>query len=111
METIVMTMDVKNLTHREFRAIIDEMGVEKRPEPGIYEHISHATENGYRIIEVWDSQKAFEKFVENRMTPAIKKLGINRETTIKFQFLQNFFGPRMVELPALVSQLPGGPNT
>src|SRR5215475_14600607 len=42
MEIVVMTMNVMGLTHEEFRAILDEMGVEARPEPGIYQHISHS---------------------------------------------------------------------
>src|SRR5262249_37314306 len=57
MEIVVMTMNVTGLTHKEFRAILDEMGVEARPEPGIYQHISHPTETGFRIIEIWESQK------------------------------------------------------
>jgi hypothetical protein len=111
MQIVVMTMNVTGITHREFRSIIDEMGVELRPEPGIYQHISHPTETGYRIIEVWDSQEGFERFLENRMKPAIIKLNIDRETTIVFQPLHNFFGPRIQELPALIPQLPAGPNT
>jgi hypothetical protein len=106
-----MTMDVRGLTHREFRAILDEMGVEARPESGIYEHISHPTQTGFRIIEIWESQTGFEEFAERRLKPAISKLGIQRETTIVFQPLHNFFGPRQNELPALIGQLPGGPNT
>ena len=111
MEIVVMTMNVTGLTHKEFRAILDEMGVEARPEPGIYQHISHATETGFRIIEIWESQKGFEEFAERRLKPAITKLGIERETTIVFQPLHNFFGPRINELPGLIGQLPGGPNT
>jgi quinol monooxygenase YgiN len=110
-QIVVMTMNVEGLTHKEFRAILDEMGVEPRPESGIYQHISHPTETGFRIIEVWESQKGFEEFAERRLMPAIKKLGIQRETTITFQPLHNFFGPRINELPGLISQLPGGPNT
>lgn len=111
MKIVVMTMDVTGLTHKEFRAILDEMGVEARPEPGIYQHISHTTETGYRIIEIWESQEGFEEFAERRLKPAITKLGIQRETTIVFQPLQNFFGPRINELPGLIGQLPGGPHT
>src|SRR5262245_27814124 len=110
-EIVVMTMNVTGLTHKEFRAILDEMGVEARPESGIYQHISHTTETGFRIIEVWDSQKGFEEFAERRLKPAITKLGIERETTIVFQPLHNFFGPRIEELPSLIGQLPGGPDT
>ena len=47
-----MTMNVTDLTHKEFRARLDAMGVEARPERGMYQHISHPTETGFRIIEI-----------------------------------------------------------
>jgi hypothetical protein len=111
MKVVVMTMNVNGLTHREFRAILDEMGVEAHPEPGIYQHISHPTDTGFRIIETWESQEGFEEFAERRLKPAINKLGIERETTINFQPLHNFFGPRIDELTGLIGRLPGGPDT
>jgi len=111
MSVVVMTMNVSGLSHKEFRSILDEMGVEVRPERGIYEHISHPTETGFRIIEIWESQGGFEEFAGRRLQPAIAKLGVQRETTISFQPLHNFFGPRIDELPALIGQLPGGPDT
>jgi hypothetical protein len=111
MSAVVMTMDISGLSHKEFRAILDEMGVEKQPERGIYQHISHPTETGFRIVETWESQEGFEEFAERRLKPAITKLGIQRETIIAFAPLHNFFGPRMDELPSLIGQLPGGPNT
>jgi hypothetical protein len=45
---VVMTMNVTGLTHKEFRAILNEMGVEAHPEPRIYKHISHPTETRFR---------------------------------------------------------------
>jgi hypothetical protein len=112
MAIVVMTMNVTGLTHEEFRAILDEMGgVEARPEPGIYQHLSHPIETGFRIIEVWESQRGFEEFAERRLKPAITTLGIQRDTRIVFEPLHNWFGPRMNELPGVVAQLPGRPNT
>jgi len=111
MSVVVMTMNVSGLSHKEFRSILDEMGVEVRPERGIYEHNSPPTETGFRIIEIWESQAGFEEFAGRRLQPAIAKLGVQRETTISFQPLHNFFGPRIDELPALIGQLPGGPDT
>ena len=110
MKPVVMTMNVRGLTDEEFRAILDEMEVERRPEPGIYQHISHPTETGFRIIEVWESQGGFENFFERRLMPAIGRLRIQRETHIVFEPLHNFFGPRLGELPGLIGELPGGPN-
>jgi quinol monooxygenase YgiN len=111
MRTVVMTMNIAGLTHKEFRALLDEMGVEARPETGLYQHISHTTETGFRVIEVWESQEGFEEFAGRRLRPAVNKLGIQRETTIEFQLLHNYFGPRIDELSTLISRLPGGPNT
>ena len=85
MKIVVMTMNVKGMNHEEFRAILDEIGVEARPEAGIYQHISHETETGFRIIEIWESQQGFEEFAERRLKPAVAKLGIQRETTITFR--------------------------
>jgi hypothetical protein len=67
--------------------------------------------SNFQIIETWESQKGFEEFAERRLKPAITRLGIQRETTITFAPLHNFFGPRVDELSGLIGQLPGGPNT
>src|SRR5262249_42298879 len=37
--TVVTTLDITGLTAAEYRAVLDRMGVETRPEPGIYLHI------------------------------------------------------------------------
>ena len=38
--TVVTTLDVKGITPSEYRAILDELGVEQRPEAGIYLHMT-----------------------------------------------------------------------
>src|SRR5262249_35933939 len=60
--TVVTTLDITGLTAAEYRAVLDRMGVETRPEPGIYLHITVSTDFGYRVIEIWDKQEGFEEF-------------------------------------------------
>jgi hypothetical protein len=50
--TVVTTIDVYDMTNTEYRAVLDRMSVEARPEPGIYLHITAQTDFGYRIIEI-----------------------------------------------------------
>ena len=69
--SIVTTIDVKDMTPAEYRAVLDRMGVETRPEPGIYLHITVDTDFGYRVIEIWDKQESFEAFAERRMFPSV----------------------------------------
>jgi hypothetical protein len=108
--TYVTTLDIHGLTPGEYRAVMDTLGVERRPEPGIYLHASITTDFGYRIVEIWDRKEGFESFLETRLAPATRALGIDRKTDISVTELHNFFAPRLGELPGLVSSLPGAPH-
>ena len=108
--TLVTTIDVYDMPNSEYRAVMDRMGVEARPEPGIYLHITAQTDFGYRVIEIWDSEEGFQEFAQRRMLPALKDLGIDRKTEISIKPLHNVFAPRLDELPGLVVGLPGAPR-
>lgn len=106
---VVTTLDIAGLTAEDYSRIIDRIGVEKRPAGGIYQHIAHATDNGYRIIEIWDNKVGFELFLKDTLFPAAQELKIQREMTIITQTLHNVFVPRIGELSALSDDAPGGP--
>jgi hypothetical protein len=108
--TVVTTLDVTGLTPDEYRAVLDRMEVETRPEPGIYLHLTVPTDFGFRVVEIWDSREGFEEFAQRRMVPALQALGIDRETAITIRPLHNLFAPRLDELPGLVPDLPGAPG-
>jgi hypothetical protein len=108
--TVVTTIDVYDMSNSEYRAVLDRMGVEARPEPGIYLHVTAQTDFGYRVIEIWDSPEGFESFAQQRMLPALKDLGIDRRTEITVKPLHNLFAPRLEDLPGLVDGLPGAPS-
>jgi hypothetical protein len=109
MMTVVTTLDVHGLTTEEYRKVMDELGVEARPEGGIYLHLTTPADFGFRVVEVWDEKEGFDRFVERRLAPAAEAVGLEREMTIAVTPLHNFFAPRLRELPALVPSLPGAP--
>jgi hypothetical protein len=108
--TVVSTLDVSDLTASEYRAVMDQLGVERRPEGGIYLHLTTPTEFGYRIVEIWNEKENFDRFVERRLAPANQAIGVERATEITVTPLHNFFAPRLEELPGVVSSLPGAPR-
>jgi hypothetical protein len=108
--TVVSTLDVNGLTAQEYRRIMDELGVETRPEGGIYLHLTTPADFGFRVVEIWDRKEGFDRFVEQRLAPASEAVGIDREMTITVTPLHNFFAPRLDELPALVPTLVGAPH-
>jgi hypothetical protein len=46
--TVLSTRDLTALTANESRAVMDELGVEARPEGGIYLHLTTPAEFGFR---------------------------------------------------------------
>jgi hypothetical protein len=108
--TVVSTLDINGLTELEYRTIMDELGVERRPEGGIYLHLTTPADFGFRVVEIWDKKEGFDRFVEHRLAPAAEAVGVEREMTITVTPLHNFFAPRLDELPGLVRSLPGAPG-
>ena len=107
---VVTTLDVSGLTPEEYRAVLDEMGVERNPAPGLYLHMTAPIDDGFRITEIWDSKEEFEELLVNRLVPANDALNLDRPTEIATRQLHNFFAPRLDELPQLVRDLPGAPR-
>lgn len=108
--SVITTLDITGMTPEEYRAVLDHMGVETRPAAGIYLHLTTSTQFGYRIMELWDEKEGFDEFLEKRLAPATKALGIQRGTVITVTPLHNLFAPRLDEIRGLIPFLPGAPG-
>src|SRR4030081_3276684 len=106
---VVTTLEIAGLSAEDYRRLRDWIGVEKRPAGGLDQHIAHAPDNGYRIIEIWDDKAGLELFLKDTLFPAAQALKIQREMTIMTQTLYNIFVPRIGELSTLSDDAPGGP--
>jgi hypothetical protein len=60
--TVVTTLDVNGLTAPEYRAVMDELGVETRAEPGIYVHITNGGPVPIECRTVSDSNSKGDPF-------------------------------------------------
>jgi hypothetical protein len=105
-----MTLGLTGLTANEYRAVMDELGVEARPEGDIYLHLTTPAEFGFRVVAVWDEKEGLDRFLEQRLGPASGAVGVEREMTTTVTPLHNFFAPRFNDPPALVPSLPGAPS-
>ena len=45
------------------------------PVPGMLVHVAGQTANGFRVVDVWESEDAFRQFGEKLM-PILKEVGI-----------------------------------
>jgi hypothetical protein len=50
-------------------------------------------DKGLRITDVWESSEDFQGFVERRLMPAVKQLGIPGEPRVQIYPLHQLFSP------------------
>ncbi len=62
-------------TPADYQRLGEELGVMEEPPAGSVTHIAMLTETGVRLVEVWESQEAYETFVRDRLMPAQQRLG------------------------------------
>ena len=46
-------------------------------------HVSGPTEDGWRVVDMWESPEAFEKFAHEIMAPALANTGYTQRPDIK----------------------------
>jgi hypothetical protein len=98
---VVAVISIPGLRAEQYDAILARMDVVARPSPEIYIHFCAQEEDGLRIIELWDTEDGFRRFVAERMIPAATELGIEAEPTITIEPLHFLFAPRLDAIPRL----------
>ncbi len=77
-ETIVavlVTSVVPGGTAEQDDAMVQALELENSPPPGARVRMAGPWESGWRIVSLWESQEAFEAFLEERLLPALERAG------------------------------------
>jgi hypothetical protein len=62
--------------------------------PASREELFHwvtGTDEGFRVIDVWVSREAFEKFAKEKLAPVYEEVGVSRPPDIQFFEVHNYF--------------------
>ena len=75
---VMMIMDAPEGTIDEYERTNEIMGLrgdEDAPE-GLIQHVAASDGNGLLIVDVWESEDAFGRFYEQRLSPALEQTGV-----------------------------------
>ena len=70
--TIAVVQDITGADFETYQRIMKEVG-DERP-AGLVTHVAGATEGGMRIIDVWESDEAQQRFLGERLFPARQRV-------------------------------------
>lgn len=62
-------------TEEQYNAVNDRIGVGENPPDGLIFHAAGAFGEGWNVIDFWESREHFDRFMRERLGPAIEELG------------------------------------
>lgn len=62
-------------TQQQYEALHGQMNLDAEPPDGLIFHSAGPIDNGWGVIDFWESREAFDRFASERLQPAIQELG------------------------------------
>ena len=94
--TIGVVCDAPGITQAHYDAVTKYLATHSKfrnngwQYPGIITHFAGPTETGWRIVDVWETEEAFERFNAELLQPALKEAGIINERPPHIFQIYNF---------------------
>jgi hypothetical protein len=83
---VAIEMDFPGATLEQYDQVIEKMGLEPGGDtpPGAIFHWVAQTPDGLHVIDVWETQEAFDKFAEEQIGPITAEVGMDAppQTTV-----------------------------
>jgi hypothetical protein len=73
---IAFLMEFPDITLAQYDAVVAETNPTGKVAPGGVFHVVGPYEGGLRIVDVWESQEAFDTFLRERLQAALLRQGI-----------------------------------
>jgi len=91
----VMSMEWAGITQDQYNQVLRNLDLDKNPPSGGIFHVAGFSGGTLRVIDIWESQQAFEKFQKDRLTAAVQKAGITSQPKVQFYPVHNIYAPNL----------------
>lgn len=71
-----MLSEIPGGTQKQYDAIMKDLDIAGNWPNGLLFHCASAMDNGWRVIDVWESRQAFEQFLHDRLMPIAQRHGL-----------------------------------
>ncbi len=90
---VAMFMEWAGITPEQYDQTRDLVGWERQTPEGAILHIATFGPEGARVVDVWETEAAFQRFVEERLMPGVQQLGIPGQPNVQFSPVHALFTP------------------
>ncbi len=89
---------LRGVSREQYDAVRAEVGWLERPPTGGLSHVTWWEGEDCHNIDAWESENAFNAFGNDRLGPAMAKLGIAGEPEVTFHPAHEVYTPQSVKL-------------
>ena len=105
----VMLMEWPGVTPDQYTKVMQALDLDSKGPTGGNFHVAGFSGGTLHVLDIWDSQQAFEKFQQERLMAAVQKAGISGAPNVKYFPVYNVFVPNLEAIKkAGASSLPMG---
>jgi hypothetical protein len=93
---VAVEMNFSGATVRQYDQILEKMGLSARGAvpTGAISHWVAETDDGMRVVDVWETREQFDRFAKDQIGPYSKEVGIEKEPTVRFYDVHNYLTAR-----------------
>jgi hypothetical protein len=94
--TVAVELDFRGATLEQYDEINERLGVlpGAPAQPREFSHWVAKTDDGFRVVDVWESREAFVTFVEEKLSPIFEEVGVPHPPEIHFFEVHNYHAGR-----------------
>ena len=73
---VAMLLEWPGETQQQYERLMDLVNLEADPPQGGIFHVGGPMEGGWRVVDIWESEEAFQRFADERLKEAVERVGI-----------------------------------
>ncbi len=89
---VAIEMNFRGASTDQYDQVIQKMGLRQGgpTPPGAISHFVTRTDDGIKVVDVWETKEAFEKFANEQIGPYTREVGITEEPEMRFYDVHNY---------------------
>jgi hypothetical protein len=91
---VAIEMNFKGATIDQYDEVVEKMGLtDGSTPPGAISHWVAKTDDGIRVVDVWETRDVFDRFAADQIGPYTREAGMNEEPEIRVYDVHNHLTP------------------
>ena len=73
---LTVILELPGVTQQQYDQVIDRITPDRKSPQGQILHVGGPIEGGWCVVDVWESQEAFERFLQQKLIQAMQEAGM-----------------------------------